>query len=508
QSIYLSLITPEKGFDELENLVKMVNRNIEVHDASDVIDSSHVVKLANFKVPFSQPTEVMPEKKRKREDSTPISESHTSEQPTSTSSTSSSPESKKVKLENADEQSREQVQNVSAQQSSRPSEVSSDTKKQVSSPVLPVQQPPSNPSGNKSQVSSPKVPRSSPVVSNVPAASVISTVPVNQIQQSPMKVSQQIPQQQPVNAQLANSLSSAMGGGRPMSQNMLHFMNAQQLIQKNKILQHELLASQQNLVDVLRRQQFVNSGGMGPSFTTSTSPIGSDAQSLNSYTTSPSLGSVMNAQNIGSFNTPGSSAQPVLGFQPTALSARIPTTAIGAPVTSASVGMSSLSASPNGIITSNSAVNSSIGINNGTSSAASAAGVNANQMRPNIPKTTLNALWSGYIAWATGNQQNGLKRELTCHVTAFPILHKRTGPSSLNDYMTHVWPEKMEISSINHAKDFIKDAGNNPKLHVVSFLPTPPPATSADNQNTFTVLMRILENKKLVRNLLPTTNQL
>ncbi|CAG8561767.1 5260_t:CDS:10 [Acaulospora morrowiae] len=488
QSIYLSLITPEKGFDELENLVEMVNRNIEVHDAPDVIDSSHVVKLANFKVPFSQPTEVMAEKKRKREDSTPISDSHTSEQPTSTSSASSSPESKKVKLENVDEQSREQVQSVSA---SRPSEVASDTKKQVSSPVLPVQQPPSNPSGSKSQVSSPKVPRSSPVVSNVAPASAISTVTVNQIQQqqqSPMKVPQQIPQQT-VSAQLANSLSSAVGGARPVPQNVLHFMNAQQLIQKNKLLQHELLASQQNLVDVLRRQQFVNSGGIGPSYTTTTSPIGTDTQSLNSYATSPSLGSVVNAQNIGGFNPSGSSSQPVLAFPPTTLNARIPTT-------SATVGMSSLSAAPNGIITTNPAVNSSIGINNVTSSAASAAGVNANQIRPNIPKT-LNALWSGYIAWATGGQQNGFKRELTCHVTAFPHPNRRTGPSSLNDYMTHVWPEKMEISSINHAKDFIKDAGNNPKLHVVSFLPTPSSAASTDNQNTFTVLMRILESKKL-----------
>ncbi|RIB29501.1 hypothetical protein C2G38_1099396 [Gigaspora rosea] len=121
--------------------------------------------------------------------------------------------------------------------------------------------------------------------------------------------------------------------------------------------------------------------------------------------------------------------------------------------------------------------------------------VSLGQVRPNIPQK-VNALWSGHIAWSANSQQTGLKRELTCHVTAFPGNQRKNGPYSVNDYMIQAWPDRMEISSINLAKDFMRDAASqNPKPHIVSFLPTP--QVSQDNQNTFMVLMRILESKKL-----------
>lgn len=62
--------------------------------------------------------------------------------------------------------------------------------------------------------------------------------------------------------------------------------------------------------------------------------------------------------------------------------------------------------------------------------------------------------------------------------------------------MISCWPEKMEISGINHAKDVISNASANPKI--VSFLPNPTNPTIQENNNTFGVLMRILEGRKMV----------
>ncbi|CAG8550434.1 7811_t:CDS:2 [Rhizophagus irregularis] len=53
----------------------------------------------------------------------------------------------------------------------------------------------------------------------------------------------------------------------------------------------------------------------------------------------------------------------------------------------------------------------------------------------------------------------------------------------------------MEISGINHAKDVISNASANPKI--VSFLPNPTNPTIQENNNTFGVLMRILEGRKM-----------
>jgi len=60
--------------------------------------------------------------------------------------------------------------------------------------------------------------------------------------------------------------------------------------------------------------------------------------------------------------------------------------------------------------------------------------------------------------------------------------------------MISCWPDKMEISGINHVKDVINNASSNLK---VIFLPTPAP-TSAENGNNFAFLMRTLDNKKMV----------
>jgi len=120
--------------------------------------------------------------------------------------------------------------------------------------------------------------------------------------------------------------------------------------------------------------------------------------------------------------------------------------------------------------------------------------INGGQVRPNLPQKKVNALWSGHIAWSANNQ--GQKRELTCQVTAFPVPTKKTAPTSQIDYMISCWPDKMEISGINHAKDVINSANSassNPKI--VSFLPNPTPTN--ENNNTFGVLMRILEGKKM-----------
>uniref|UniRef100_A0A1D1XTW3 Mediator of RNA polymerase II transcription subunit 25 n=1 Tax=Anthurium amnicola TaxID=1678845 RepID=A0A1D1XTW3_9ARAE len=101
QKIHFSLITPERDFTELEELVTEVNQDVEVHNATDVINSSHVVKLAGFKPPFTHPKEVSTSaQKRKREDST--SSTGTNDQQI-LSAQNSGNEAKKVKLEQTQE---------------------------------------------------------------------------------------------------------------------------------------------------------------------------------------------------------------------------------------------------------------------------------------------------------------------------------------------------------------------------------------------------------------------
>ncbi|CAG8526401.1 4468_t:CDS:10, partial [Scutellospora calospora] len=554
QSIYLSLITPERDFTKLEELVEMVNKDIEVHNATDVIMPSHVVKLANIKLTFSQPTEVTSDKKRKCETSTSNDISNI-DQITSMTFTSSSPESKRVKIE-PEEQLRE-MSNLTVQQS-LPAETSPDQKESttITKPIQP-------PSSKPPQVANVTIPRVSPVNNTqslqqdplghaqvsvkTPQQPVQSTTPI-QIQQPPpigtapiqqpvsisgtqpmrpqMPMGMRIPPAAAMKAQFqlqwnamspeqrsqflamaqtaaANNTQALRQGGQLFRTQVAN--NTQILRQQNKFLQNELAASQQNLADALVRRQITQLAQNNPqnaasrvtvgsqpmnNFVTSASPHGSEAQSINGFVTSPTVGGALNAQNLNtSFSAPniniptstqsGTSVASALGVQ--------------IPKTIASTNTSSIvtNAPPN-----NNGVQVSVA-NIGQPSVP--IGSNVNQVRPNIPPKTVNALWSGHIAWSANSQQTGLKRELTCHVTAFPGNQRKTGPYPMNDYMIPTWPDKMEISSINLAKDFMRDvaAVQNPKPHVVSFLPTPTPQASQDNQNTFMVLMRILDSKKL-----------
>ncbi|CAG8460627.1 18951_t:CDS:10 [Dentiscutata erythropus] len=165
-----------------------------------------------------------------------------------------------------------------------------------------------------------------------------------------------------------------------------------------------------------------------------------------------------------------------------ALGVQIPAKTI-APTNPSSVGTSA-SSSNNG---------TQISVTNTTGAAVGQPPVSlGSNIRPNIPQK-VNALWSGHIVWSA---QTGLNRELICHVTAFPW---KTGPFSVNDYMIQVWPDNMEISGINLAKNFLRDAAlqNHEPQRVVLFFPTLNPQASQDNHDTFMGLLRILESTKL-----------
>ncbi|RHZ85490.1 hypothetical protein Glove_65g77 [Diversispora epigaea] len=522
QCIHLSLITPEKGFDELENLVKLVNRDAEVHEASDVVKPSHVVKLANFKVPFSQPAEVVTDKKRKREDSTSINDVQNKDQPAPASSASSSPESKKVKLNNnnnnnnnnnaphdqlsivkneiydiskniiekemvIEEQSKEQVQNQQPDQQSQPLEslkeppVQSVQSVQPVQPVQSVQSVQSNSSPQMpqvSQVNSPQITRLSTVASPVnntspqgvsPSAMANHILPQTKIPQQPPHSMPQLPIQQPVPATIATSANHPV---RPMTTPAM-IKGLSQLTQLNQLTQRNMLAgsgqifrsqanqpaanaqhilrkqylqqelTSQNLMAMRRQQQHLSQLGIRQpigNFVTSSPPIGSDAQTI--------FNSPSNASTVGAFAT----TSPITGFTPTTLGLPVSTTGV----------------TP--------ADHSAIGIRN------------------HMHQKTINALWSGHIAWSANAQ--GQKRELSCHVTAFPVPQKKTVPLSLGDYMTTLWPERMEISTTNLVKDLFKDVSRNQNTLVVSFLPTPT-TVSQENQGTFLILLRLLETKKV-----------
>ncbi|KAI8394137.1 mediator complex subunit 25 von Willebrand factor type A-domain-containing protein [Radiomyces spectabilis] len=55
ENVHLSLITPRKGYKELEDLVTEVNKQkTEIHTVSDPVAATHVVKLAGFTLPPKQ----------------------------------------------------------------------------------------------------------------------------------------------------------------------------------------------------------------------------------------------------------------------------------------------------------------------------------------------------------------------------------------------------------------------------------------------------------------------
>ncbi|CAG8460206.1 1064_t:CDS:10 [Gigaspora rosea] len=558
QCIYLSLITPER-VEHLEKLVETVNQGVEVHNVAEVIIPSHVVKLANFKLTFSQPNEVTSDKKRKCEPSTSTNDTGNNEQATSSILTSSSPESKRVKLEPSDEQ----LSNSTVQQSIA-IETSSNQKEPITN-TKPIQ-PPSSKTPQPINVTIPRVSPALPSTNTIPPQVSIPQDALGHAQASAKTPQQPVQSAAPIQIQHPPSIGTApiqqqpipLSGTQPMRQQITmgprlpaaamkaqfqaqwNAMSPEQrsqfitmaqaaanntqtirqngqlfrtqvannttqqiLRQQNQFLQNELAASQQNLADAIVRSKMtqlcqnniqnvtrvpVGSQSIN-NFVTSPSPHGSDAQSINCFVTSPTVGGTVAAQNIGT-----SFSAPTLNIP------NIPTSTQGGQISTTTIGTSLASGlgvqMPTKTITStnpSSVGTSAASSNNGTQISVTSATVgqppvSLGQVRPNIPQK-VNALWSGHIAWSANSQQTGLKRELTCHVTAFPGNQRKNGPYS-------AWPDRMEISSINLAKDFMRDAASqNPKPHIVSFLPTP--QVSQDNQNTFMVLMRILESKKL-----------
>ncbi|CAG8732668.1 8271_t:CDS:2, partial [Racocetra persica] len=560
-------IAEEMQKAKLEKLVDKVNQDVEVHNATEVIIPSHVVKLANFKLTFSQPNEAASDKKRKCETSTSTNDTSNNDKSPSSTLTSSSPESKRVKLEIPDEQ----LPN-STVQPSLPTETSSNPKESMT--IAKSIQPPSS---KPSQASNPTIPKASPALPSInniqpqmtipqdalghaakTQPSVQSTTPI-QIQHPPpvgtASIQQQpipIPGTQPMRPQMpmgpripaaamkaqfqaqwnamspeqrsqfitmaqaaaANNTQALRQNGQLLRTQVANNTTQQILRQQNQFLQNELAASQQNLADAIMRSKMTQLGQNNSAtrvtvgsqsinnFVTSPS---ADAQSINCFVTSPTVGGTVNPQTLGTAST--SFSAPTLNIP------NIPTSTQGGQISTTTVGTSVGVQIPAKTIASTNPSSSASSSSNGAQILVASTtgtsvgqppaslGTNINQVLPNMPPK-VNALWSGHIAWSANSQQTGLKRELTCHVTAFPGNQRKTGPYSINDYMRQIWPDKMEISSINLAKDFMRDvaAVQNPKPHVVSFLPTPNPQASQasqDNHNTFMVLMRILDSKKL-----------
>ncbi|CAG8512691.1 2418_t:CDS:2 [Racocetra fulgida] len=525
-----------------------VNQDVEVHNATEVIIPSHVVKLANFKLTFSQPNEAASDKKRKCETSTSTNDTSNNDKSPSSTLTSSSPESKRVKLEIPDEQ----LPNSTVQQS-LPTETPSNPKESmtIAKPIQP-------PSSKPSQASNPTIPKASTSINNIQPQmtipqdalghaaktqpSVQPTTPI-QIQHPPpvgtAPIQQQpipIPGTQPMRPQMpmgprfpaaamkaqfqaqwnamspeqrsqfitmaqaaaANNTQALRQNGQLLRTQVANNTTQQMLRQQNQFLQNELAASQQNLADAIMRSKMTQLGQNNSAtrvtvgsqsinnFVTSPSALSSDAQSINCFVTSPTVGGTVNPQTLGTAST--SFSAPTLNIP------SIPTSTQGGQISTTTVGTSVASAlgvqipaktmastNLNSIGTSASSSHNGAQIQVASTTSASVGqppvslGTNINQVLPNMPPK-VNALWSGHIAWSANSQQTGLKRELTCHVTAFPGNQRKT--------------------------DFMRDvaAVQNPKPHVVSFLPTPNPQASQasqDNHSTFMVLMRILDSKKL-----------
>ncbi|POG75438.1 hypothetical protein GLOIN_2v971975 [Rhizophagus irregularis DAOM 181602=DAOM 197198] len=303
---------------------------------------------------------------------------------------------------------------------------------------------------------------------------------------------------------IANLTAQQPLRNNPQLRNALTINNAQisnQLLrQQNTLLQHELVASQQNLANVLGRNPQLNLGlplqngiNIGQQhFVTSAAPISEavSTQALNGFVSSAALNAAT-AQQLGAFNastTPTSNSVSAVGYTTASTSVGTINTQFGGNTTATN--SAQLPASTMNSISTAGMTGQTANVTTGVIGQMANGGI-----RPNMPQKKINALWSGHIAWSANNNQ-GQKRELTCQVSAFPVPTKKTAPLSQIDYMISCWPEKMEISGINHAKDVISNASANPKI--VSFLPNPTNPTIQENNNTFGVLMRILEGRKMV----------
>ncbi|CAI2177279.1 3077_t:CDS:10 [Funneliformis geosporum] len=578
QNIHLSLITPEKNFTKLEELVTEVNQDIEVHNATDVVNSSHVVKLAGFKPLFTHPKEVSTAQKRKREDST--------------SSIGTVDKQKKVKLEPTQDPVKGQSSASNGLPTlAQPLQASASNKKDqiTATPIHqhPSSQPPVVNSTTPAQVTMSQTPavtnatlpntntvQNSPnalahiqqpaktanqAASNIVTAlqmqsSAASTTAISQPPQQPLFIQQQSipgsiaarPQQNmpgvkypnsimPINMHVQQQFAAMSPEQRkhfianvnfknpPPFRNAQFFRNTlatnaqQQLIRQNTILQHELAASQQNLANVFRRQlgqtmlqlhngtpvnigqqpigNFVTSASINEVASSQTlngtesSSAATTAQQLSAFNslTSP-MSNAINAQSVG-YTTASTSIGAQFGGQ-------IPTSSIGT-VNAATIG-AQLPASTMMNSTSTASMTNSILGKSSTASAGAAGQIttqfNSSQSRPGMPSSkTINALWNGLIVWSSSNQQTRQKRELTCRVTAFPVANKKPIQTQ-TDYMISCWPDKMEISGINHVKDVVNVVSSNPR---VLLLPTPTPPSTQENNNSFAILMRTLDNKKM-----------
>ncbi|CAG8442244.1 2174_t:CDS:10 [Funneliformis caledonium] len=570
QNIHLSLITPERNFTKLEELVTEVNQDIEVHNAADVINSSHVVKLAGFKPLFTHPKEVSTAIKRKREDST--SSIGTVEKP------------KKVKLEPTQDPVKGQstAPNGLPVQLAQPLQAPASNKKDqiTATQNSPVQQHPSSQPPVVNTATPAHVPMSqTPAVTNATlpntnalqsspnalahiqqpvktanqvASSIVATMHVQPsatsttaISQSPLFIQQQSipgsiarPQQNmpgvkyppnsmtQFNMQLAAMTPEqrkhfiANLKNQPPFRNAQFFRNTlatnaqQQLIRQNTILQHELAASQQNLANVFRRQMLQFNNGtqvnigqqpIGGNFATSaTINEAASSQSLNGTEASSAATTAQQLSAFNSLTSPMSistnsqsvgytTASTSIGAQ---FRGQMPTSSIGT-VNAATIG-AQLPASTMMSSTSTASMNNSVIGQSTKTSVGVATSINGNLIRPSIASSkTINALWNGQIMWSSSNQHTKIKRELTCRVTAFPVTNKKptqTQPQPQPDYMISCWPEKMEISGINNVKDVVNVVSSNPR---VLLLPTPTPPSTQENNNSFAILMRTLDTRKM-----------
>lgn len=228
----------------------------------------------------------------------------------------------------------------------------------------------------------------------------------------------------------------------PQLRNALTINNAQisnQLLrQQNTLLQHELVASQQNLANVLGRNQLnlglplqngtqINIGQQH--FVTSAAPISEavSTQALNGFVTSAALNA---AQQIGAFNastTPTNNSVNAVGYTTASTSVGTINTQFG---NTTATNSAQLPASTMNSISTAGMTGQTANVTTGVIGQM-ATSINGG-IRPSIPQKKINALWSGHIAWSANNNQ-GQKRELTCQVSAFPVPTKKTAPLSQID---------------------------------------------------------------------------
>jgi hypothetical protein len=236
----------------------------------------------------------------------------------------------------------------------------------------------------------------------------------------------------------------------PQLRNALAINNAQQisnqlLRQQNTLLQHELVASQQNLANVLGRNQPLNLGlplqngtqiniGQQQHFVTSAAPISGtvSTQALNGFVTSSALNVAATAQQLGAFNAstaPTSNSASAVGYTTASTSVGSINTPFGGNTTATNSAQLPASTMMNSISTAG-MTGQTVNVTTGVIGQM-ATSINGGIRPTNLPQKKITALWSGHIAWSANNQ--GQKRELTCQVSAFPVPTKKTAPLSQID---------------------------------------------------------------------------